>query len=248
MNHAAIASSSEPGRASRAAPLHLAVDIIIVATVSVLTFVLEDLASARGWISIGAEARGVSSVLVGAFTAVGLVLARGGSLADLGFKRPERWSLVPLQVAGILAVFVAAQSLVPLLVSMVVEVPAPDLSRFDSINGNLGAAIALALVLPLTASIPEEIIYRGFLIGRLSEIFGRGVAGSVLTVVVQALLFGSVHFLWGVGGVVVTFMMGLVWGTAYVLCNRNLWVVILAHSAGHVLFATQLYLGTSIII
>jgi membrane protease YdiL (CAAX protease family) len=43
-------------------------------------------------------------------------------------------------------------------------------------------------------------------------------------------------------------MMGIVWGTAYLLCGRNLWIVILAHSAGHILFVIQLYLGKSIIL
>ena len=106
----------------------------------------------------------------------------------------------------------------------------------------------MALALPLTASIPEEIIYRGFLIGRLSEIFGTNVGGAVMSVVVQALIFGAIHFQWGIGGMIVTFIMGIVWGIAYLLCDRNLWVVILAHSAGHILLVTQLYLAESIII
>ena len=122
------------------------------------------------------------------------------------------------------------------------------MSRYDEITGNLGAAIAMALVLPVTASIPEEIIYRGFLMGRLSDIFGRNTSGSFITVLVQALAFGSVHFMWGIGGVIVTVIMGIVWGTAYLLCGRNLWVVIIAHSTGHVLFAIQLYFGMSIIV
>ncbi len=126
--------------------------------------------------------------------------------------------------------------------------PEPDLSRYDSISGNLGAAIAMALILPLTASIPEEVIYRGFLIGRLSDIFGRNTGGAVMAVLVQGLIFGAVHFQWGIGGMIVTVMMGIVWGTAYLLCGRNLWIVILAHSAGHILFVIQLYLAKSIII
>ena len=69
-----------------------------------------------------------------------------------------------------------------------------------------------------------------------------------MSVIVQALVFGSVHFMWGIGGVIVTVVMGLVWGTAYLLCGRNLWIVILAHSAAHVLFVIQLYLAKSIII
>ncbi|MEJ2238607.1 MAG: type II CAAX endopeptidase family protein [Gemmatimonadales bacterium] len=230
-------------RASEAETTKLIVDIVIVFAVSAVAFVLEGLANARGWVSVGAEARGVSAVVAGALTAVGVVLARGGTVADLGFRRPKRWAVVPLQVAGILVAFVAAQSLATLLVSSFISMPEPDLSRYDSISGNLGAAITLALLLPLTASIPEEIIYRGFLIGRLSDVFGQKIGGAIMAVLVQALVFGAVHFMWGIGGMIVTVIMGIVWGTAYLLCGRNLWVVILAHSAGHILFVIQLYLG-----
>jgi membrane protease YdiL (CAAX protease family) len=223
-------------------------DILIVAAVSGLAFALEDHASAQGWVEIGADARGVSAVLAGAFAAVGVVLARGGTLADLGFRRPERWSLVPFQVFGILVAFVAMQTLVPLFVSLFIDLPAPDFSRHAAIAGDLSAAIAFALILPLTASIPEEIIYRGFLIGRLSDIFGRTTRGAWMTVLVQAVIFGSIHFQWGMGGMIMTFCMGIVWGTGYLWCGRNLWVVILAHSAGHILFVTQLYLTEAIII
>jgi membrane protease YdiL (CAAX protease family) len=229
-------------------PTKVFIDIAIVSAVSILAYVLEDIANARGWIAVAAEARGVSAVLGGALTAVGVVLARGGSLADLGFTRPKRWATVPFQVVGILVAFFAAQKLAPLLVSSFISLPEPDLSQYDSITGNLGAAIAIALILPLTASIPEEIIYRGFLMGRLSDIFGRETRGAVMTVFVQALFFGAVHFQWGIGGMIVTLIMGIVWGTAYLLCGRNLWVVIFAHSAGHILFAIQLYLGMSIIV
>ena len=223
-------------------------DIMIVFTVSVLTFLFEDLANARGWISVGEEARGVTAVLGGALAAVCVVLARGGALTDLGFRRPKRWATVPFQVAGILGAFMAVQNLAPLLVSTFISLPEPDLSRYDSISGNLGAAIAMALVLPLTASIPEEVIYRGFLIGRLSDVFGRNMGGAVMTVLVQALVFGAIHFQWGIGGMIVTVMMGTVWGTAYLLCGRNLWIIILAHSAGHILLVIQLYLAKSIVI
>jgi hypothetical protein len=248
MSNTIDATLSVDRRVSGAKPTELIIDIMIVAAASGLAFFLEDLANARGWISVGAEARGVTAVLGGAFAAVGVVLARGGTLADLGFRRPKRWAMVPFQVAGILVAFIAVQTLAPLLVSSFISMPEPDLSRYDSIAGNLGAAIAMALVLPLTASIPEEVIYRGFLIGRLSDIFGRSIGGASMTVLVQALVFGAIHFQWGIGGMILTVMMGIVWGTAYLLCGRNLWIVILAHSAGHILFVTQLYLGKSIII
>ena len=73
--------------------------------------------------------------------------------------------------------------------------------------------------------------------------WGRDRKGTILAVLVHALFFGSVHFGWGVGGVIVTTLMGVVWGTAYVLCGRNLWIVILAHTTGHLLLVAQLYFG-----
>jgi len=248
MSNMIDATMSEERGDSEAQPTELFTDIMIVLAVSVLIFMLEDFVSARGWIPVGPEVRGVSSVIAGAFAAVGVVLARGGTLADLGFRRPERWAMVPFQVAGILVAFVAVQTLAPLLVSSFIAMPEPDLSRYDLIAGNLGAAIAMALILPLTASIPEEVIYRGFLIGRLSDIFGRSIDGAFMAVLVQALVFGAIHFQWGIGGMIVTVMMGIVWGTAYLLCGRNLWIVILAHSAGHILLVIQLYLAKSIIV
>ena len=128
------------------------------------------------------------------------------------------------------------------------DLPEPDFSRHGEVAGNLAAAITLALVLPFTAALPEEIIYRGFLIGRLTEVFGRDLLGATLSVCISAMIFGSIHFQWGLGGMIMTVIMGLVWGVAYLMCDRNLWVVILAHSAGHWLFAWQLYLAESIII
>ncbi len=229
-------------------PTAVIVDIMIVIAVSGLAFFLEDFAITQGWVPFGTEIRGVFAVLASATAAVSIVLARGGTLADLGFRRPQRWASVPLQVVGTLLAFIVAQTLVPLLASALISVPAPDLSRYDSISGNLTAAIAMAMILPLTASIPEEVIYRGFLMGRLSEVFGRGKGGAAATVFVQAIVFGSIHFQWGIGGMIMTFVMGIVWGSAYLLCGRNLWIVILAHSAGHILFVIQLYLATTIII
>ncbi|MBD3647231.1 MAG: CPBP family intramembrane metalloprotease, partial [Pseudomonadales bacterium] len=194
------------------------VDIAIVVAVSALAAAIEDLANAWGWIAIGPEARGVGAVLGGAAAAIAVVLIRGGSLRDLGLKQPRRWTLVPLQVAAILIVFIGAQLLIPQALSLFVSMPEPDFSRYDAVAGNLANALTLALLLPLTASIPEEIIYRGFLIGRLSAVFGWDRGGAIMSVLVQALLFSAVHFMWGIGGMLMTLIMGLIWGTAYLLC------------------------------
>ena len=182
-------------------------------------------------------------MLAGAVTAIILTRVRGDSMAELGFTRPRRWTTVPFWALGIFFIFVLAQSAVPLMVAPLFDLPQPDMSRYDFIRGNLPAAIAMALMLPLTAAIPEEIVYRGFLIERLEHLFGNMPGSVILAVIVQSLVFGSVHFQWGLGGIIVTAIMGAVWGFAFLLCGRNLWIVIIAHSAAHVAMIMQLYLS-----
>lgn len=233
---------ANPARGGQS-PAGPAMDILIVSAASIGAFALESWAASTGLFDAGDAARGASTVVVGALTTVAVVRHRGGSWSDLGFKRPARWSTVPLWVLGILVAFVVGQALAPKLLSMFIELPEPDFSRYDAIVGNLPAAIAVALILPLTAAIPEEIIYRGFLIGRLEAIFGDMLAAPVLAIAVQSLIFALIHFEWGIGGILLAGVMGAIWGTAYVVCGRNLWIVIMAHSGGHIMLVVGLYLS-----
>lgn len=235
-----VVTTPEPA-ADRAGTRAAVLEILIVLAVSVAAYWAEGVAHRAGLFPLGEDSRGVSAVLLGAAAALYLVLRRGGTLRDLGFKRPRRWWTVPFWVVGIFAAFVVVQNGVPILVSQFVDLPPPDLSRHNSLAGDLGAAIVMALVLPFTASIPEEIIYRGFMIERLTAIFGTGAAGAALTVALQSVIFGAAHVGWGVGGMIMTALMGAVWGTAFLLCGRNLWIVIFAHSLGHLAFVAQLY-------
>ena len=213
--------------------------ISIVVAVSALAFAGEvALADQLPW---GEEARGVAAVLFGATAAVWLTVRKGGSLTDIGLTRPKRWWTVPLWVLGIVVTFGAAQALVPQLLAPYFELPPPDMSRYDFIRGNAAAAVSFALLLPLTAAIPEEIVYRGFLIRQFERLYDNRPATAALAILSQALIFGSVHFQWGLGGVVMTTIMGLIWGAAFLFCGRNLWVVILAHSTAHIALVFQLY-------
>ena len=214
-------------------------DIVVVALISALAF-LGELAAAD-YLPWGDEARGVLAVITGAASAVAITLFRGGTLADLGFRAPRRLATVPLWAFGILVVFVVAQNAVPLMLAPFFDLPQPDMSRYDVIRGDPRAALLFAVLLPLAAAVPEEILYRGFLIERLTNLFGGANYAVVFAVVVQALVFGSVHFQWGPGGILVASIMGAVWGFAYLLCGRNLWIVIIAHSLAHIALVMQLY-------
>jgi membrane protease YdiL (CAAX protease family) len=223
--------------------LHALIDIGIIVLFSALGYGIEFGARSAGIFSLGDLGSGLLGVMGGLIGVLFVTKRRGFSYADLGFKRPQPLWAVPLWVIGIFVVYAFAQAAVPGVLSVVIDLPAPDFSRYDSVYQNLPLALFLLVALPLTASIPEEMIYRGFLMDRLARIFGKGTSGTVLTVAVQALIFGTIHFQWGIGGILITVIMGLIWGTAFILSGRNLWIVILAHSFGHTVWIILLYLS-----
>jgi len=215
--------------------------ILLVVVASLVTYLAETWLIGRDLLPWGAEGQGILAVLGGTFVAIALLYRSGEGLADIGLVRPKRWWTVPIWALAIVVAFIVAQIIVPIFLSPFFIIPQPDFSRYGAVHGNVGAALMLALILPLTAAIPEEILYRGFLMKRLTGILGEGSWRSLLVILVQGLIFGSVHFQWGLGGVLMTSIMGMVWGAGYWLCGRNLWITIIAHSLLELLLVGQLY-------
>ena len=82
----------------------------------------------------------------------------------------------------------------------------------------------------LAAGTGEELLYRGFLMDRLSRVSGlRNRMWLVL--VIQAALFGLPHIYQGWGGVLVTGLVGFFFGWLRLRMKGNLWACILAHAA-----------------
>lgn len=91
-------------------------------------------------------------------------------------------------------------------------------------------ALWIVAVAWFAAGFGEEVLYRGFLMDRLERLAGlRGRPWAVL--VIQALLFGLPHAYQGMGGMVVTAMVGLLLGWIRNRCGGNLWAAIIAHAA-----------------
>ena len=71
--------------------------------------------------------------------------------------------------------------------------------------------------------------FRGYLLNRITDLFGRERAGIILALLVNAIVFGLAHAYQGIAGVVDTALAGLVLGGLYLLTGRNLWLPILTH-------------------
>jgi hypothetical protein len=80
------------------------------------------------------------------------------------------------------------------------------------------------------AAFLEELLDRGFLLTKLEQLFSIIPLSVVLAVITQAAIFGFRHSpTHGVSGAMVTGIIGLVFGIAYVAFGRNLWALIIAH-------------------
>jgi membrane protease YdiL (CAAX protease family) len=162
----------------------------------------------------------------------------------LGLRRPVAPSRTILYaVAGSIALLFAIRIAIVPFAILVAGEPV-DLSIFGEAGDTRTFQVWLAQALTLSA-FGEEMVFRGYLIRRVSEFVGNTSVGRVAAVVVSSALFGLAHRYQGWAGVIATAIIGtaLGLGTLY-LCNRqNLWTVIVCHGIVDTVMLSALYFG-----
>jgi CAAX protease family protein len=118
---------------------------------------------------------------------------------------------------------------------------ASDMSSYNYLKDNLGMLLLTLFGVYIVASFGEEVIYRAFLINRISELGLNSKVGKIIVVIISAIVFGLVHYSWGLMGIVQTSFMGLALGFCYVHLKKRIWVLILAHVYMDTILMLQLY-------
>lgn len=116
-----------------------------------------------------------------------------------------------------------------------------DMSNYNYLN-NIFMLILTLCGVYIVSSFGEEVIYRAFLINRISELGLDATYGKAVAVIISALIFGLVHFEWGITGMVSTAMMGLVMAIFYLKYQKNLWILVLAHAYMDTLLLVPIFL------
>jgi membrane protease YdiL (CAAX protease family) len=154
---------------------------------------------------------------------------RGLRWRNVGLTRNRGWGLtLALGVgAGVLMegfeLFVSQ----PLLIRITGK--QPDLSDFQAIYGNLKwTLILLALTWPL-AAFGEEMVWRGYLMNRVSDLAKNTRLAWVVSLVAVNMAFGYAHSYQGITGIIDEGLMGVLLGLLYWGTGRNLSVPIIAH-------------------
>lgn len=153
---------------------------------------------------------------------------RNGSFSAIGFRRPSSWKRILAIALGAAALrIILGAILEPLAAQVWPPIVAP--AGTEAIAANPGTALRWLGLVWTWAAFGEEIGYRGWILGRAADAFGRSPAAVAFAVIASSVLFGFGHFYKGPAGILDSGLAGLVLAGAFLLARRNLWAPILAH-------------------
>jgi len=176
--------------------------------------------------------------------------ARGLGWREMGLIHLPGWKAKALVIPKALlpfALFAVAVSLM-IFVGEPLGVTRSDTAgveaRWGNVEGNLGMLLLWLGIVWTSAAFGEEMFFRGYMVTRLADGL-TGVPGRLfIAVLVPALIFGYGHFYYqGLFGLLMTAMIAIAFGTAFLLLKRNLWPLVLVHGVIDTINFVALYLG-----
>ena len=224
-------SSREPG-ARLAALIDLAIVVAVLVAVkqSVLPYSL--------------AFAGPASTFTAMAIATWLLYRRGYRWADLGLRWPES----SLKMLGISAAIFGVFLLTAGLSSELADLWFEDIGtsgRFDFVKGNLAGYLLVMCLVWTHGSFFEELLFRAFIISKLSDSMAAMQWASIAAVVLAAIFFGYRHYYYqGAHGALVTGCIGLVFGLIYLrLRKTSMLPLILVHGLANSIAQTNRFLG-----
>ncbi len=169
-----------------------------------------------------------------------LLRKRQVSLRALGLKKPENLGVTIFEGLGLtailLAFWVASWQFYQTL-DLGVPYEIQTIIRGDEFR----YFYAMTAFTWIATAFGEEVLFRGFYMNTMLELFRGSGAGVVFAVIFQALIFSLLHMGSTTIQSIPVFITGLIMGGAYFLFNRNLWPLIIAHGLLNNLYFALLY-------
>jgi membrane protease YdiL (CAAX protease family) len=119
----------------------------------------------------------------------------------------------------------------------------PDLHELRRLIGNTQLLIIGIVLAWVLAAFGEETVWRGYLLNRFTDLFGRSTIGWITAAILVSLLFGLAHFPQGSTGVIENIIDGAILAAVYFGTNRNLLAPIIAHGIQDTVDVLLIYLG-----
>ena len=176
-----------------------------------------------------------------AIVLVTLTLVRNARKPTFALVNHSWWRdiLVGLAAGALLAV-AFDHAVDPLIKELIGPIKLED---FSQVRGNLPNFLVLLVLGLVYGGIAEESVFRGFVVGWGSTLFGSKAAWPLA--ILSSIVFGLAHAYQGTGGMVSTGLAGLAFAAIYVVNGRRLLTPMLVHMTFDSIGIVQLYLGLS---
>ncbi len=171
------------------------------------------------------------------------LLKKGRTLSDFGLNKPDSFLKTFL-----LAVLIGAVKIV--LVSLILnlfELPI-DISRIDPLKGNLSLLLILLPMMWIVNGFGEELLHRAVIMKKLAIIFGNDKSAWIKAIIIHAVFFGLGHAYQGLTGIFLTILSAIIYGAAFYLTNKNLYIPVIAHSFANSIAFLESYFDTSFLL
>lgn len=168
--------------------------------------------------------------------------AHAGGFKGIGLKWAGPIWLIPLFGLLIVAAnLFVLQHLKDIVAGYFVQKPA-DLGPLLTIYGDLGLYFIWLGIAWTAAAFGEEVIFRGYLLNRVAELLGSNWLAWLAAIFVQALLFALAHAYQGLGSMLTHGIGAIFSGVFFLLFQRSLWPLIIAHGVWDSLGLTLIYM------
>ncbi len=119
----------------------------------------------------------------------------------------------------------------------------PGLPEIFSMKGNLTKLLIGLLISWTTAAFFEELLFRGYLISRLTDLMGENLISKMIIVLLGGIAFGFVHAYQGLNGAISAGVIGVFQSIVFFLDDKKLTIPIIAHGAFDTIGFTMLFIG-----
>jgi membrane protease YdiL (CAAX protease family) len=204
-----------------------AIELGIVASAVALAW-----AFSRFWLypalSVPSHAPVILRPITGFLTAWVLLRRRGLGFDAVGFTAPSSVLRALLATACLYGVQTLLSDYFSPWLASVIQAE-PTLPFIGYVRGNLVAFLGWLALGWVVGGFMEELLFRGFLQRRATELVGDGPWAHASGVVFQAVCFGALHLYGGAFAFVHATVFALASGLVFLVAGRNLWPLILVH-------------------
>lgn len=165
------------------------------------------------------------------------------SWRDIGFTRPPAMQrAIAIGIVAGLAIELFAITITTPWIASMTGTP-PDVSDLQDVVGNWQLLLIVLVVSWVLAAFGEELAFRGYLMNRVADGFGRTRVAWIISLAVVSVFFGIGHGTQGVAGIVQESLSGCLLGVLFLASGRNLTVPIVAHGVSNSLALVLIYLN-----